>query len=77
MIGKITIRHGFAANAFTEQGGFVPFVSDNGKVITNPWSLSGLSREDAEASAEAIAKKTVNRYIGDWEIEIVSIGEIL
>ena len=67
---KISIKYGVAENANSDSGGFVPHVTNNGRLIGSTWRVGGMGKEDALKEAEVIAEEEAARYSGDWLVEV-------
>lgn len=72
----IRIEYGIIVNGRGKDHGYLPYMRVNGRGCGNTWQGTGYSKDDAVAESLANAQYESRRYAGDWNIELVNVGEM-
>ena len=72
---QITIEYGVIVNSNTGHG-WLPYLSEDGRLQCNTWSSRVMSRKDALVAADAMAHSAAKLFVGDYVVRTVCIGEV-
>jgi hypothetical protein len=65
---ELVFEYGVVKNKNERQGGWLPAVWQNGRLLGSEWSTISYDRDEALQMAPREADEAAERYIGDWDI---------